>query len=405
MEIQLPNYTKVAYTQAMIPRKIESELINLAKHYPVVTVLGPRQSGKSTLVRNVFASKQYVNLELPDDRRAIEQDPRQFLDNIPNHGIIIDEVQRYPELLSYIQGFVDEKKIHGQIILTGSHQLQLHEAISQSLAGRTGILRLLPLSIQELKDANIDISDSADDFMLRGFFPKLYVSDINPSKYYQDYVSTYIERDVRKMVNVKDLGQFQDFLRLVAGRIGQLLNYDSLGNDLGISNQTVTQWISILEASYIAIKLRPYFENFGKRIIKSSKLYFTDPGLACYLLGIETAAQLARDPLRGNIYENMVVMELVKQRYNLGKEHNLYFMRDSHNNEIDVIYKQANNLVPIEIKAAKTFNPDFLKGLKYLDKIQPERVACGYLIYSGENRSNIGKFSVLNYMDCTKIFI
>lgn len=373
------------------------ELYNLANSYPIVTVLGPRQSGKSTLVTVLFPEKKYINLEMPDDRQAVMQDPRSFIESIPPEGIIIDEVQRFPELLSYLQVFVDQRQQNGLIILTGSHQLELHEAISQSLAGRTSILKLLPLSIHELQSNNLAIDYSMEDFMLRGFFPKLYMSILSPNTYYQNYVSTYIERDVRKMLNVKDLGLFQDFIRLLAGRVGQLINYESLGNDLGISNHTVNNWLSILEASYIIIKLRPYFENFGKRIVKSSKVYFIDPGLLCYLLGIETEVQLQRDPLKGLIYENMVVLELVKSRYNIGKDHNLYFMRDNHNNEIDVIYKQSNDLIPIEIKASKTFNTDFTKGLKYLDSLQSERVPYGCLIYSGEKRNDIGKFKIINY--------
>lgn len=388
----------------MIPRTLFSELNNLVQHYPVVTVLGPRQSGKSTLVRSMFPEKRYLNLEMPDDRQAIEQDPRAFIESIPKQGIVIDEVQRFPGLLSYIQVFVDEQKQNGQIILTGSHQLELHEAITQSLAGRTGILELLPLSLQELQANNLAEDFSADSFMLRGFFPRLYIDSIDANTYYQNYVSTYVERDVRKMINIRDLGLFQDFIRLLAGRVGQLVNYESLSNDLGVSNHTVTSWVSILEASYITLKLRPYFENFGKRIVKSPKIYFVDPGLLCYLLGIETETQLQRDPLRGFIYENMVVMELVKYRYNIGKEHNLYFMRDNHNNEVDVIYKNANALIPIEIKASKTFNADFMKGLKYFSALDETRVPHGYLIYSGDNRNDIGKFSVINFRDSVSVF-
>lgn len=388
----------------MIPRVLAFQLKDLADHYPVVTVLGPRQSGKSTLVKSLFPEKKYINLEMPDDRLAIEQDPRSFIDSIPRQGIIIDEVQRFPALLSYIQVFVDEQQQNGQIILTGSHQLELHEAITQSLAGRAGIIKLLPLSLQELQISNIAVDYTAEAFMLRGFFPKLYMSNINANTYYQNYVSTYIERDVRKMLNVKDLGLFQDFIRLLAGRVGQLVNYDGLSNDLGISNHTVNNWCSILEASYITIKLRPYFENFGKRIVKSSKIYFTDPGLLCYLLGIETEIQLQRDPLRGHIFENMVFLELVKYRYNIGKEHNLYFMRDNHNNEVDVIYKNANDLIPIEIKSAKTFNKDFLKGLKYFDALQADRVPHGFLVYAGETRHNIDKFKIVNFADTLDIF-
>lgn len=405
MEVSLPYCTKSAILEViMIPRQLEHELLILAQNYPVVTLLGPRQSGKSTLVKNIFADKQYINLEMPDDRRAIMQDPRAFLSSISKQGVIIDEVQRYPELLSYIQVFVDENPIQGQYILTGSHQLELHEAISQSLAGRTSILRLLPLSMYELSKGGVKLGENVNELMVHGFFPKLYASDLSYNRFFQDYVATYIERDVRKMVNVKDLGLFQDFLRLLAGRVGQLLNHESLGNDLGITNHTITNWLSILEASYIGFRLRPYFENFGKRIVKSSKFYFNDVGLACYLLGIETSLQLSRDPLRGSLYENFVILELIKYRYNLGKEHNMYFLRDNHNNEVDVLYKEANDLIPIEIKSSQTFNPDFLKGINFMQKLIPERVSRSYVIYSGTDRPMMQGCQIINFENSYKVF-
>jgi predicted AAA+ superfamily ATPase len=388
----------------IIPRQIEAELVKSIDNYPVTTILGPRQSGKSTLVKTKFPAKVYVNLEMPDDRRAIMQDPRAFIESVPNVGVIIDEIQRFPELLSYIQVFVDEHKNNGQFILTGSHQVELHEEISQSLAGRTSILRLLPLSIYEILNANIELDSDVDNIMLRGFFPKLFSTELEAHRYYQDYIATYIERDVRKMVNVKDLGMFQDFLRLLAGRVGQILNIVSLGNDLGLSNHTITNWISILEASYIGFRIRPYFENFGKRIIKSPKFYFSDVGLLCNLLGIENQTQLSRDPLRGSIYENMVLLELIKYRYNIGKEHNMYFYRDSHQNEIDVVYKNSSLLIPIEIKAAKTYSPQFTDGIEYLQKLVSERVPYGYVIYSGVNRAAVGDCRIINFKNSTYIF-
>lgn len=379
----------------MIPRILAAKARQLAGSYPVLTILGPRQSGKSTLVKSIFPEKMYVNLETPDERKIIESDPREFLSTIPKEGVIIDEIQRVPELLSYIQVHVDEQDINNQFIVTGSHQLQLHEAITQSLAGRTSILKLLPLSLDEISD--LDVSLEADDLILNGFFPKLYKQDMDTTKYYQDYVSTYVERDVRKIINVKDLGLFQDFLNLIAGRIGQLVNYTNLSNELGLSSHTVKQWISVLEASYILIKIRPYFENISKRIVKSPKLYFTDPGLACFLLGIETTQQLKRDPLRGNLFENLVVLDLIKSRYNQGKEHNLFFYRDNHQNEVDILYKSANQIIPIEIKSSKTFNIEFLKGLKFIDKQLCERIPKGYLVISGDKQHKIGKFHIVNF--------
>lgn len=385
----------------MFNRAIAEIAETLSTQYPVVTLLGPRQSGKSTLVKSLFKDMKYVNLEAPDERKLIESDPRSFLESIPKEGIIIDEVQRLPELLSYIQVYVDDNpKRNRQFILTGSHQLALHEAISQSLAGRTTILRLLPFSIAELRAYNIEME--AEDYILKGLFPKLYNQEMDHTKYYQDYVSTYLERDVRRMINVKDLSLFQDFLQLAAGRIGQLVNYNSLSNDLGVSNHTVKQWFSILEASYVTVKIKPYFENISKRVVKSPKIYFTDPGLACYLLGIENQLQLKRDPLRGNLFENMVILELIKSRYNLGKEHNLSFYRDNHKNEVDILYKSARQIIPIEIKSSKTFHTDFLKGLRYFDTLMTDRVPHGYVIFAGSKTGKVDKFNIINFLDSGK---
>ena len=328
----------------MIPRILKTEIKNLLSQYPVTTILGPRQSGKSTLVRSLFPKRMYINLEAPDERKIIENDPREFLANIPKSGVIIDEIQRIPSLLSYIQVFVDEQDKNGQFILTGSHQLELHQDISQSLAGRTAILKLLPLSINELKSVNLDLD--MEDCIL-----------------------------------------------------------SSISNDLGISHHTVKQWISILESSYVLIKIRPYFENIGKRVIKASKIYFTDPGLVCYLLGIENKTQLKRDPLKGNLFENMVVLELIKARYNTGKEHNLYFYRDNHQNEVDILFKAANKLTPIEIKSSKTFNLEFLKGLKFIDKLFTDRITSGYVIYSGIKEYKIDKFMTTNFKTCSNIVL
>ncbi len=278
----------------MFYRRITTELQELALSYPVVTVIGPRQSGKTTLTRHVFPEKPYVTLENPDTRNLAESDPRSFLEKYPE-GAIIDEIQRVPLLLSYIQGIVDEKDEKGFFILTGSHQLELQQAVSQSLAGRTALLTLLPMSLEECIEAGIDLS--IDDFMIRGGYPRVHKDSLNPTKAYRNYFQTYVERDLRLLINIKDLGQFERFVRICAGRIGQLINLDEIGGEVGISSHTVKEWVSILEASFIVFRLQPYFENFGKRIIKSPKLFFTDVGLAVYLLGIENEMQLSRDPL------------------------------------------------------------------------------------------------------------
>jgi predicted AAA+ superfamily ATPase len=391
---------ELGYCTNMYKRLIEKELIKAAQAYPVVTITGPRQAGKTTLVQEIFPDKDYVNLEAPDIRAFVESDPRGFLQHYPK-GAIIDEIQRAPELLSYIQVDVDQQKQTGRFILTGSHQIALHEAVSQSLAGRTAILHLLPLSIPELTLANVNLT--LDEYLLNGFFPRIYTHQLNPTQAYRNYLQTYIERDIRQMQNVKDLKVFQNFLKLCAGRIGCVLNKESLGNDLGISGTTITQWLSLLEASFIIFQLSPYFENFGKRVIKSPKIYFTDVGLATYLLGIENIHQLKRDPLRGALVENLVILELMKGRLNKGLEPQLYYYRDNHQNEVDIIFRQSNQLIPIEIKAAQTFNPAFLKGLSFYQHVVGERASHGFIVYAGEHQQTIGKVQVLNYKNTSQI--
>lgn len=375
-------------------REINEELLVAAQEYPVVTITGPRQAGKTTLVRTAFPHKTYINLEAPDIRAAAEEDPRGFLARLPDGGIL-DEIQRVPLLLSYIQVIVDENKKPGMFILTGSHQLELHEAITQSLAGRTAILNLLPLSITELANAGINLT--LDQYLLNGFLPRIYADKINPTKAYRNYLQTYIERDVRQILHVRDLKQFQHFIKLCAGRIGSVLNKKSLGNELGLSSNTIDQWLSVLEASFIIFQVTPYFENFGKRVIKSPKIFFTDIGLAVYLLGIENIEQLSRDPLRGFLVENLVVLELVKARLNQGLEPQLYFYRDNNQNEVDIIFKQSNELIPIEIKASQTYNSAFLKGIQYYKSVAGTKVKKGYLVYAGNHEQQIGDIKLLNF--------
>lgn len=379
----------------MFQREIESELLELARGYPVVTVIGPRQSGKTTLVRHAFPKKPYVNLEAPDIRERVLEDPRGFLESFPE-GAILDEIQRVPVLISYIQVFVDEQNKKGLYILTGSHQLELHQAITQSLSGRTALLTLLPMSLSELNRAGVELS--LDEYLLHGGYPRIFQDHLAPTKVYRNYFQTYIEKDLRELINVKDLTQFQRFVRLCAGRIGQLLNAEGLGNEVGVSSHTIKHWISILEASFIVVRLQPYFENFGKRIIKSPKLYFTDVGLACYLLGIENRSQMERDPLRGNLVENLVVIELMKARCNQGLDPELYFFRDAQGREVDAIFRSGSRLIPIEIKASKTYSSEFTKNLRFFKDLVQERCENGFMIYSGETMRNIGPFTALNFL-------
>lgn len=383
----------------MFKREIETELKELAKGYPIVTVIGPRQSGKTTVVQHAFPKKQYANLEFPDIRSMAIQDPRGFLEQFPD-GAILDEIQRAPGLLSYIQPLVDQRDQKGMFILTGSHQLELQEAISQSLAGRTALLTLLPMNLAELQAAGVDLS--IDAWMLKGGYPRIYKDHLDPTKAYRNYFQTYVERDLRQLIQVKDLMQFERFMHILAGRIGQIINMEEIGGEVGISSHTVKQWISILEASFIIFRLPPYFENFGKRVIKSSKLYFNDVGLVAYLLGIQNETQMSRDPLRGNLFENAILLELKKHRLNQGLDPSLFYYRDIQKNEIDVIYKKGDTLVPIEIKSSKTYHSDFTNKLRYFQSIAKERASQAFLIYAGAAEQRLQTIHVLNYKRATK---
>lgn len=387
----------------MFKRALEEEVLELSRTYPIVSILGPRQSGKTTLVQALFPKKPYVNLEEPDSREFAQVDPKGFLASYENTGAIFDEIQRVPKLLSYIQVLVDKKQQKGFFILTGSHQLELHEAISQSLAGRTALVKLLSMSLYELNQAFINLS--LEEYLLFGGFPRIFKDNINPTKAYSYYFQTYIERDVRQIINVKDLTQFQRFIKICAGRIGQILQYESLANDVGVSSHTIKSWLSILEASFIIFRLEPYFENFGKRLIKSPKLYFTDVGLLTYLLGIENINQLSRDPLRGNLIENLVLLELLKFRLNKGLEPKLYFFRDAYGHEVDAIFQKGFELVAFEIKSSQTFNKDFLKNLEFFKAIAKERFLNGFLIYTGTKEHQINSFQVLNYLNAINALI
>jgi uncharacterized protein len=384
----------------MYSRTILDEFKQAAKEFRVITVLGPRQAGKTTLCRLAFPDYTYVSLETPDTRQFAAEDPRAFLNQYRRH-VILDEVQRVPQLLSYIQGFVDEDQIKAQFILTGSHQLELGQAISQSLAGRTAILTLLPLTLGEL---NLSIeSSSTDTILLNGFMPGKHQDDIDRTRFYRSYFQTYIERDVRQLIQLKDSSRFEKFIQLCAGRVGQLLNQAALANEIGVTNNTINEWLSVLEASFVIVRLQPYFENIGKRLIKSPKLYFIDTGLAAWLLGIENETQMQRDPLRGNLFENMVVMEAYKHKLNTGADPRLYFYRDSQGNEVDLVSVQGHQLQPIEIKSAQTWNTDFLKGLKYFQKLFPQRAINPTVIYGGTDRRDTDSYRLRNYFDMPEI--
>lgn len=382
----------------MYQRKMLPELQSLATQFRVITLIGPRQAGKTTLCKLAFPDYQYVSMEDPDIRFYAEEDPRAFLKEYRSH-VIIDEVQRVPSLLSYIQSIVDEDAIPAQFVLTGSHQLKLKEAISQSLAGRTALLSLLPLSFEEIPEPY----DTVEQSLLNGFMPGKLAQNINTSHYYRSYFQTYIERDVSQLINLKDSVKFENFVRLCAGRVGQLFNHASLATEVGVSAPTIHEWLSVLEASFVVFRLQPYFENFGKRMTKSPKLYFVDTGLAAWLLGIENERQMQRDPLKGNLFENMMVIDALKARLNRGKEPRMYFFRDSHGNEVDLVMQSGRQLIPVEIKSSQTWQNSYLKGLKYFEKLVGDRSLKGTVIYAGEQERDSEHYRLLSYSHISSI--
>ena len=374
---------------ALIKRNISEKVLTYASQYPVVTITGPRQSGKTTLSKMIFPQKAYISLEDVDERLFAKEDPRGFLNRFPK-GAIIDEIQREPELISYIQTIVDQQNTEGLFILTGSQQFDLMQTISQSLAGRSAIVRLLPFSYDEAYGNDRDQS-KMDAVLLKGFYPRIFDKNLDPTEAMQFYVNTYVERDLRRLINVKDLTKFEIFLKLCAGRTGQILNLSSLGNDCGINHNTAKAWISVLEASFIIKLLKPFYKNFNKRLIKAPKLYFLDTGLVSFLLGITQADQIFSHPLKGALFETYVYSELLKSRYNKGKTENLYFYRDSKGNEVDIICDNGNTVSQIEIKAGQTITLDHFKGLHYFSKLCDMPLES-YLIYGGDKtyfRNNV----------------
>lgn len=363
----------------LINRKIETEIRRLIEFYPVVTITGPRQSGKTTLCHEMFPDFAYVNLEDPITRSQIMADPRSFFD-LHSSGLIIDEAHHYPDLFSFIQVTVDQYP-ERRFIITGSSNFALLEKVTQSLAGRTAVLTLLPLSLHELGD--IINHCSADKLMLNGCYPAIWSKNFPRQDLYKNYYSTYIERDIRQIINLKDMNQFQVFIRLCAGRIGTEFNASSLSGEVGVTVATIKSWLSVLQASYIAYSLPPYFENIGKRLVKSPKLYFYDTGLVCYLLGIESEQQLALHPLRGALFENMVVNEAVKNRLNRAKDPNLYFYRDKSQKEVDLLHLKGNQIQAYEIKSGKSYLKEYYKGIVYIKEIFKERIVKSALIYDG----------------------
>lgn len=365
-----------------IPRRIEGHLTTLAAGFPVVTLTGPRQTGKTTLARHRFPDLAYVSLEDPDLRQFAHDDPRSFLAQFAN-GAILDEVQRAPLLLSYLQGLVDADPRPGRWVLTGSHNLQLLERVTQSLAGRTGLATLLPFSLAESEPAN-RLPD-LDTALRTGGYPRAHVGPADPLQVLKDYYQTFVERDLRALLKVHDLSRFDTFVRLCAGRVGQILNLSGLANDAGISATTAREWLGLLEAAYVVVRLPPYHANLGKRLIKSPKLYFVDIGLATYLIGVERPEHLHRHPLRGHLFENLVVMEAWKHRLNQGFEPRLYFYRDHRGEEVDLLYPQGPAVAPVEIKAGATVSTSWFDGLRRFAALAPG-AGSGTVVHGGDSR-------------------
>lgn len=380
----------------MIQRGASSKIKQLAKKFPAVGLLGPRQSGKTTLAKELFPKKPYVSFENQDNILLVTKDPRAFLDQYKT-GAIFDEIQRVPQLLSYLQGVIDDQpnKV-GLFIITGSQNLLLLESISQTLAGRIAFIHLLPFSFSELASSK-HRTQSLNKLILNGGYPRLYDRKIKPVDFYPNYLLTYVERDVRQIKNITNLAMFQRFLKVCASRVGQEVNYTSIGNDTGVDQKTVLSWFGILEASFIAFRLQPFYNNLGKRLTQMPKLYFYDTGLCCSLLELETESHVNTHPLRGALFENLIVLELLKARFNNGQRSNLFYWRDRTGNEIDVLLDQSAQVVPVEIKTSATFTTDYVKGINYWKKINPN-VKKAFVVFTGKTAS-LDKISILNWKE------
>lgn len=382
-------------SNSFISREITNAIIEASRYFPVITLTGPRQSGKSTLLRHLFEYMPYYSMEDMDVRKIALEDPRGFLSQFDN-GVIIDEVQNTPELLSYIQGMVDE---HPELkfYLTGSSNFSLLHSITQSLAGRTAIFELLPLSLNEI--AGLDADDTTDSIIYKGFYPAIWSGKNIARMLYPNYVKTYLERDVRNLLSIKDLDTFQRFLILCAARTGSVFVTSELSNELGVSDKTIKSWLSVLQASYLVYLMPPFFTNTRKRLTKSPKLYFTDCGLAAYLLDIESPETLNRDKMRGHLFENMIILDFIKSRYNAGKNGGVYFYRDSNGNEVDLLVKNGSTFDCYEIKSSATFHPDFTKGLNSFVKAFPESAGRKTVIYTGKDMPDFNGIEIRSFLN------
>ena len=382
----------------MINRQLVNAIVALKDKFPIIALTGPRQSGKTTLLKNTFPDYQYISLEDPDYREFAQNDPKGFLKNF-SENIIFDEVQRVPHLFSYLQTVVDASGKMGQFILSGSQNFHLLQQITQSLAGRVALFKLLPFDFQELKTANLLPSDYSE-ILVRGFYPALFDRNIPSADFYSNYIQTYVERDVTQLINIRDIRTFRTFLVLCASRVGQLLNLNSLANECGISQPTAKAWLSILESSYILFTLPPYFQNFSKRVVKSPKLYFYDTGLLCYLLGIKESKTLVVNALKGNLFENLIVAEQKKQNHHQYQNKEFYFWRDTSGHEIDLLIPNITQFDIFEIKASETINSSQFKGMDFVEKISVDKVASKTLIYGGNDNQIRSNYTVKAWHDC-----
>lgn len=373
-------------------RDMEALLLETSQYFPVVSVTGPRQSGKSTLLRHCFPTYKYVSMKDVHVREYAMQDPIAFL-NQTTEGLLIDEVQKAPQLVEYIQGIVDTHP-ERKFALTGSSNFELLKSLTESLAGRTGIYELMPMSLAELSN---EPPVSLNQRLYNGFFPAVMAQKNKASLYYPAYIRTYLEKDVRDLLQVQNQMLFLKFIKLCAGRIGSVFNASQVANEVGVDSKTIAHWLSVLHASYIIYLLPPYFENISKRVVKSPKIYFCDPGLACYLLDIETPEQLEHDKMRGALFENMIVMECVKHRMNLGKEGGVYFYRDSNQNEVDILIKQSGQLTALEVKSAMTYNSSFAASLMKLPQWVGTPISKRAVVYSGDFENLAGDIALINY--------
>lgn len=368
----------------LINRHLGTVLKKVASTMPVIAITGPRQSGKTTLVRNIFEEHIYANLENPETRQYAKDNPAQFLSQ-HKKGLIIDEAQHLPELFSYIMLHVDDTRRNGEIIVTGSQNFNLLENITQSLAGRVAIFNLLPFSYSEIKGADF-AQASLFEFIYKGMYPRLYDQNVPPEVFYPSYIQSYIQRDVRQVQNIGDLHAFEKFLHLCAGRVGQLFNQSNLATEVGVSVPTIRRWMSILQTGFVAFLLPPYFRHFNKRILKTPKLFFYDTGLVCSLLRIRSAEELDQHYARGALFENFIIVEMLKQQLNLGRQQDLYYWKDNTGYEIDLLVPQGNKLNILEIKSATRLHPDFFKNLEFFQKLTKTTSGQSYLIYAGEEQ-------------------